>query len=107
MAHKGRCYSPRPRKACQAAERAHRHVCGRIVEAMQALPCATPLTDDDARRIADVFRAHGGGLSHFRLLDEKPGYFPGYCDGGPEWHWKLRQCRNRFSSFLFTALTEG
>ena len=52
------------------------------------------LTDDDIVKVRETITRKGLSFSQALELDAKPGIV-GYSVNGKEWHWKLRQARNR------------
>lgn len=61
------------------------------------------LTDLDCQKVLKVIRSLKVTVDDFTFLDEKPGWI-GYKIKGREWHWKLRQTRNRLTKGLFDIL---
>jgi len=74
---------------------------------------SSALTDAVLDRVQDILRQHRVTRADFLALDEQPGVYSDtdlkVSSGGVlmEWHFKLRQLRNRRGSELFAMLAEN
>lgn len=62
------------------------------------------LTEESLFQVIQIFAKHGATLTDFHELDNSPGHFGGYKIDGREWHYKVRQVRNRSYKALAVAL---
>lgn len=75
-----------------------------IIPALQAIALEPgPDLYDAVASVLEIIPAEDR-FAVFQELDERPGQFPGYSDGGPEWHWKLRRTRNSSDDATFGRL---
>lgn len=65
----------------------------KLAIALSTLEVSDVLTDQDIIKVREVVLRHMS-FSQALELDAAPGKI-GYSVGGKEWHWKLRQTRNR------------
>ena len=75
----------------------------KLVRTLAAFDANNPLSPEDETAILDMIRYYHLTKGDFWRIDEKPGHF-GYQIEGREWHWKLRQVRNRAGNALFNVL---